>query len=72
MLGNLTKSVTLYISGCQTVWVQIRTDKMSVLIRIQTVCKCVQPTTKVAASKERVGSVEQGVHQNSNAKSNIV
>ena len=40
----------------QMVWIQIRTDRMilSVLISVQTVCKCYQQNTKVAASKERV------------------
>ena len=39
---------------CQTVWIQIRTDILSVLIWVQTVCKGYQQTTKVASSKERV------------------
>ena len=30
---------------CQTVWIQIRTDVLSVLIWVQTVCKGSQPTT---------------------------
>ena len=34
--------------------IQIRTDILSVLIWVQTVCKCNQQTTKVASSKERV------------------
>ena len=38
---------------CQTVWIQSRTDRMSVLIWVQTVCKGYQLTTKVTASKER-------------------
>ena len=37
-----------------TVWIQIRTNILLVLIRGQTVCKGYQQTTKVAASKERV------------------
>ena len=41
-------------SGCQTVWIQIRTDIMSVLIWVQMVCKGYQQMTKVTASKERV------------------
>ena len=36
------KSVTL--SECQTVWIQIRTDILSVLIWVQTVCKGYQQT----------------------------
>ena len=34
------------LSKCQTVWIQIRTDILSVLIRVQTVCKGYQHTTK--------------------------
>ena len=41
---------------CQTVWIQIRTDVLSVLIWVQTVCKCYQQTTIVAASEERVNN----------------
>ena len=43
LLGTLFK--------CQTVWIQIRTDTLSVLIWVQTVCKGYQQTSKVAASK---------------------
>ena len=42
------------LSECQTVWIQIRTDILSVLIWVQTVCKCYQQITKFVASKERV------------------
>ena len=42
------------LSECQIVWIQIRTDRMSVLIWVQTVCKGYQQTIEVAASKERV------------------
>ena len=38
---------------CQTVWIQIRTDFMSALIWVQTVCKGYQQMANVAASKER-------------------
>ena len=41
------------LSGWQTVLIQIRTDILSVLIWVQTVCKGYQQTTKVATSKER-------------------
>ena len=41
-------------SECQTVWIQIRPDVLSNLIRFQTVCKGYQQTTKVATSGERV------------------
>ena len=33
-------------SECQTVWIQIRSDKMSVMIFVQTVCKGYQQMTK--------------------------
>ena len=39
---------------CQTNWIKFRTDRMSVLIWVQTVCKGYRETTKVVASKERV------------------
>ena len=42
------------LSECQTVWIQVRTDILSVLIWVQTVCKGYQQTTKFTASKERV------------------
>ena len=42
------------IFECQAVWIQIRTDILSVLILVETVCKGYQHTTKVAASNERV------------------
>ena len=35
------------LSECQTVWIQIRTDGLSVLICVQTVCKGYQQATKV-------------------------
>ena len=39
---------------CQTVWTQIRTDMLLVLIWVQTVCKGFQQTAKVTTSKERI------------------
>ena len=51
---NFQKILSGTLKECQTVWVQIRTDIMSVLIGVQTVCKGYQQTTKVAASKEKV------------------
>ena len=42
------------ISECQTAWNQIRTDVLSVLIWVQTVCKGYQQTTKVAACRQIV------------------
>ena len=41
------------LSQCQTVWIQIKTVILLILIWIQTVCKGYQQTTKVAAGKER-------------------
>ena len=38
------------LSECQTVWIQIRTDILSGLIWVQTVCKGYQQMTKVAIS----------------------
>ena len=48
------KIISGITSGCQTVWIQIRPDKMSGLIWVQTVWKGYKQMTKVAASKERV------------------
>ena len=42
------------LSECQTVWIQIRTDILSVLIWIQNVSKGYQQTTIVTTSKKRV------------------
>ena len=39
---------------CQKVWIQIRTDVLSVRIWVQTVCKDYQQTTKVAAIKKEL------------------
>ena len=41
-------------SECQTVWIQIRSDNLSGLIWVQTVCKGYQQMTKVVTSGERV------------------
>ena len=41
-------------SECQTVWIQIRSDVLSGLIWIQTVCKGYQQTIRVVTSGERV------------------
>ena len=48
------KKISGKLSECKTVCIQIRTDILSVLIWVQTLCKGYQQTTKVAASKERV------------------
>ena len=40
-----------WLSSCQSIWIQIRSDRTSVLILVQTVCKGYQPTTIGAASK---------------------
>ena len=54
LLLNLTMEVIPFqktLSGipfeCQTVWIQIRPDILSVLIYVQTVCKHYQPITLV-------------------------
>ena len=47
-------------SECQTVWIQTRTDALSVLNRVQTGCKSYQQMTKVVASKKRVHKYFQG------------
>ena len=39
---------------CQTVWTQIKTGILSVVIRVQTVCQGYQLTTKVSACMERI------------------
>ena len=41
------------LAACQTVWIHIRRNFLSVLIWVQTVCKGYQQMTKVAASKEK-------------------
>ena len=53
MLSKLTfsKKQSGTPSERQTVWIQIRTDILSVLIWVQTVCKGYQQMTIVAASK---------------------
>ena len=50
------------LSECQTVWIQIRTDVLLVLIWIQNVCKGYQQTTKVATSMERARYCYQYVY----------
>ena len=42
------------LSECQTVWIQIRPDRMSGLVLVQTVCQNYQQTTKFAAGRQRV------------------
>ena len=49
-----SKILSWTLSECQTVWIQIRTDILSVLILIQTVCKGYQQRKKVTASNERI------------------
>ena len=45
---------TLAGTRCQKIWIQIRTNILSVLIWVQTVRKSYQQMEKVVASKERV------------------
>ena len=47
------KIISGILSECQTVWTQIRTDKMSVLIWVQTICKDYQQ----AARKELTANI---------------
>ena len=42
------------LSESQIVWIQIRTDILSVLIWVQNVCKGYQQMTKFAGSMQRV------------------
>ena len=50
----LKKNLSGTLSECQTVWIQIRTDIVSGLIWVQTVCKGYQQTAIVTARKERL------------------
>ena len=51
---NFQKILSRTLSECQTVWIQIRTDIMSVLIGVKTVTKDYQQTAKVNAGLETV------------------
>ena len=51
-LGTLTK--------CQTIWIKIRTDRMSALIWVQTVCKDYQQMKKSPLAKKELKSVNKG------------
>ena len=46
------------LSACQTVWVQIRTDRTSVLTWIQIVCKGYEQTTKVVLARKEFNTSE--------------
>ena len=48
------KNLSGTLPECQTVWIQIRTDILLVLIWIQNVCLGYQQAPKVNTSKERV------------------
>ena len=49
------KNVSEFLpSTCQTVWILIRPDILSGLIRVQNVCKVYQQTAKVATSRQKV------------------
>ena len=52
--NNFQKIISGTLSACQTFLIHIRTDVLSVLIWVQTVCKDYQLTTKIAAIKEGV------------------
>ena len=49
------------LSECKTVWIQIRADKMSGLIWIQTVCKGFQQTTKVPICRKSVNTFSSSI-----------
>ena len=57
---NFKKNLSGKLSVCQMVWIQIRTDVVSVLIWVQTVCKGYEQMTKVAASKEGASALITG------------
>ena len=46
-ISFLKKTPIGTLTECQTVWIQIRTDILSVLIWVQTVCNGYQQMTKV-------------------------
>ena len=52
------KILTGSLPECQTAWVQIMADILSVLIWVLTVCKGYQQTTKIITSMERFKSKE--------------
>ena len=54
------------LSECQTVWIQIRTDILSVLIWVQTVCQGYQHMTKVTASKKGGNDALQAINERTN------
>ena len=47
---------------CQTVWIWIRSNDLSVLIWVQTVCKGYQQMKKIVTSKERVNADFAGLY----------
>ena len=48
------KNLSGKLSECQTVWIQIRRDILSVLIWVPTACKSYQQMTKVAAFRNTI------------------
>ena len=50
----LSKNLSGTLSERQMLWIQIRSEILSILIRVKTVCKVYQQMTKVATCKERV------------------
>ena len=66
---TLKKVLSGTLSECQTAWIQIRANILSVLIWVETVCKGYQQTAKVASSKERVNSIKLLITQNGNCGS---
>ena len=53
-ISLFNKAISRTLSECQAVWIQIRTDILSVLVWVQIVCKGYQQATEVAASIARV------------------
>ena len=53
------KKIFQELSECQTIWTQIRTDVLSDLIWVQTVCKCYQQTTKSPLASKEVTVIRQ-------------
>ena len=49
------------ISECETAWIQIKTDILSVMIWVQTVCKGYQKTIKFTTSRERVNRLRKSM-----------
>ena len=62
---NFLKNLSGTLSECQTVWIEIRTNILSVLLWVQTVCKDYHQKTEAATSMKRVNAfkISQPVHE---------